>query len=142
LVHSPEIKTFLRKPLLKRKTNNYFSILVGCGRGRAGSQFLRSCCCCIIIAVVVHQAGGAHQARASFVFSLSLSLSPQPNAKKESKQASKTHTHTGEITSLQAFAPCSSSISKSLAKFLGALYLLTSRLKMTAKFWISQPEEV
>jgi hypothetical protein len=91
--------------------------------------------------VVVHQAGGAHQACAWFVFSLSLSLATTKRKRKESKQA-KTHTHRGEITSLQAFAPCSSSITKSLTKFLGALYLLTSHLKMTAKFWMSLPEEV
>jgi len=119
---------------------------VGVGGAQAlhGAQFLSSCCYCIIIALVVHQAGGAHQARASFVFSLSLSLSlslsPQPNA--NAKKASKQNTHRGEITSLQTFAPCSSSITKSLTKFLGALYLLTSRLKMTAKFGMSLPEEV
>jgi hypothetical protein len=34
LVHSPQIKTFLGKPLLKRKKNNYLFILVGWGARR------------------------------------------------------------------------------------------------------------
>jgi hypothetical protein len=132
----------------EKKERKLFIYSCGVGRGTQalhGAQFLRSCCCCIIIALVVHQAGGAHQACAWFVF-FSLSLATTKRKRKESKQAKHTHTHThthrGEIISLQAFAPCSSSITKSFTKFLGALYLLTSRLKTTVKFWISQPEEV
>jgi hypothetical protein len=134
---------------LQRKKKIIYLFLWGGGGGRAGSPW-GTIFELLLLLLLHHYCLGRSPGRrctpgSCFVcflsLALSLSLATTKLKRKESKQAKHTHAQ-GEITSLQAFAPCSSSITKSLTKFLGALYLLTSRLKMIAKFWMSQPEEV
>ncbi len=94
LVHSPQIKTFLRKPLLKRKKEkNYSCEGVGARRLSTGHNF-----CALAAASLLQWSFTRQEVHTRLVlglFSLSLSLLPRPNAnaKKASKQK---HTHTEE----------------------------------------------
>ncbi len=97
LVHSPQIKTFRRKPLLKRKKENYLFILVGLGGGRRLSMG-HNFCALAVAASLLPWSFTRQEVHTRLVLGLFffLSLLPRPNAnaKKASKQNTHTHTHT------------------------------------------------